>query len=226
MESDTVRAARRRPAWWVACVVAVLFAAVLFAAVLYFVVRPQPEPAPRGAGGSSASVSGQAADPSQTAGDAHALRRICDRRSSGFAGAPVYQGAGPHPTAVLDPTTVAWFGGATNARMLRDPAPIAEMQLVGCLTFGGPASPVPLATCQYREGVEMTLYQGRHRLDVYAVGSGRLVKTLPIDGSSQRSCPPITRVPKDTTSTSQNTPPGDAEYTAALDQLINGPAIG
>lgn len=221
MESDTVRAARRRPAWWVACVVA-----VLFAAVLYFVVRPQPEPAPRGAGGSSASVSGQAADPSQTAGDAHALRRICDRRSSGFAGAPVYQGAGPHPTAVLDPTTVAWFGGATNARMLRDPAPIAEMQLVGCLTFGGPASPVPLATCQYREGVEMTLYQGRHRLDVYAVGSGRLVKTFPIDGSSQRSCPPITRVPKDTTSTSQNTPPGDAEYTAALDQLINGPAIG
>jgi hypothetical protein len=110
--------------------------------------------------------------------------------------------------------------------MLRDLAPIEEMQLVGCLTPGGPASPVPLATCQYREGVEMTLYQGRHRLDVYAVGSGRLVKTLPIDGSSQGSCPPVTLVPKGTTSTSQNTPPGDAEYTAALDQLINGPAVG
>jgi hypothetical protein len=221
MESDTVRAACRRPAWWVACVVA-----VLFAVALYFVARPQPQAAPRDAGGSSASVSGQAADPSQTAGDADALRRICDRRGSGFAGAPVYRGAGPHPTAVLDPTTVAWFGGATNARTLRDPAPIAQMQLVGCLTLGGPASPVPLATCQYREGIEMTLYQGRHRLDVYAVGSGRLVKTLPIDGSSQRTCPPIALVPKGTTATSQNTPPSDSEYTAALDQIINGPAIG
>ncbi|MCO1593688.1 hypothetical protein M8C17_00715 [Micromonospora sp. RHAY321] len=100
------------------------------------------------------------------------------------------------------------------------------MRLVGCLTFGGPASPAPLATCQYREGVEMTLYQGRHRLDVYAIDSGRLVKTLVIDGSSHGSCPPATLVRKGTTSTSQNTPPGDAEYTAALDQLINGPAVG
>jgi hypothetical protein len=221
MESDTVRAARHRSAWWVAGVVA-----VLFVVALYFVVRPQRGAAPGGASGSSAAVSGQAADPSQTAGDADALRRICDRRGPGFAGAPVYRGAGPHPTVVLNAFTVAWFGGAANARMLRDLAPIEEMQLVGCLTLGGPASPVPLATCKYREGVEMTLYQGRHRLDVYAVGSGRLVKTLPVDGSSQGSCPPVTLVPKDTTSTSQNTPPGDAEYTAALDQLINGPAVG
>jgi hypothetical protein len=221
MESDTVRAARRRSVWWVACVVA-----VLFVVALYFVVRPQRDAAPGSAGGSSAAVSGRAADPSETAGDADALRRICDRRGPGFAGAPVYRGAGPHPTVVLDASTVAWFGGAAKARMLRDPAPIEEMQLVGCLTLGGPASRTPLATCQYREGVEMTLYQGRHRLDVYAVGSGRLVKTLPIDGSSRGSCPPVTVVARGTTSTSQNTSPGDAEYTAALDQLMNGPAVG
>jgi hypothetical protein len=221
MESDTVRAARRRSAWWVACVVA-----VLLAVALYLVLRPQRDAAPGVAGGSSAAVSGQAVHPNETAGDADALRRICHRRGPGFGGAPVYRGAGPHPTVVLDPSTAAWFGGATNARISRDAAPIGEMQLVGCLTLGGPASPVPLRTCQYREGVEMTLYQGRHRLDVYAVGSGRLVKTLPIDGSRDGSCPPVTVVPRGTTSTSQSTPPGDVEYTAALDQLVNGPAVG
>ena len=221
MGPDAVRAVRRRPVWWAAGVVA-----VLFVVALSLVFRAHWDAPPSGTDGSSAPVSGQAADPSETAGDAEALRRICDRRGPGFAGAPVYQGVGPHPTAVLDASTVEWFGAAANARMLRDPAPIEEMQLVGCLTLGGPASTVPLATCQYREGVEMTLYQGRHRLDVYAVNSGRLVKTLFIDGSSQHSCPPVTVVPAGATSTSQNTPPGDAEYTAALNQLINGPAVG
>jgi hypothetical protein len=218
MDSDTVRAARRRSVWWVACVVAVL------AAALYPVLRPLWD-APPG-DGSGVAGSRQAADPREAAGDADALRRICDRRGPGFGGAPVYRGAGPHPTVVLDASTAAWFGGVANARTLSDPATIGKMQLVGCLTLGGPASAIPLATCRYREGLEMTLYQGRHRLDVYAVGSGRLVKTVSVDGTSQGSCPPVTVVPKGTTSSSQSTAPGDAEYTAALDQLINGPAVG
>lgn len=65
-----------------------------------------------------------------------------------------------------------------------------------------------------------------HQFDVYAVASGRLVQAISIDGSSQGTCLPVTFVRKGTTATSQNTPPGDAEYTAALDQLINGLAVG
>ncbi|MEU7798911.1 hypothetical protein AB0J14_16225 [Micromonospora arborensis] len=52
------------------------------------------------------------------------------------------------------------------------------------------------------------------------------MQAISIDGSSQGTCLPVTFVRKGTTATSQNTPPGDAEYTAALDQLINGLAVG
>jgi hypothetical protein len=158
----------------------------------------------------------------ETAG-ATTLRRICDG-GPGFGGAPRYQGAAPHPLVVLDQSTVAWFGGAATARVYRDPAPINEMQLVGCLTPRGPASSTAIRTCRFREGVTMTLYRGEHRLNVYTVASARLVRTLTVEGSSDASCPLVTVIPPGATETSDNTPPGDRDYNAAVNHLITGPA--
>jgi hypothetical protein len=167
-------------------------------------------------------------DPTAVARDRDELERICGAGRRGFGGAPAYGGAGPHAIVVFGPAGTGFTGGHPSFDQ-HDPdrwnvPKVDTVQLVGCLTPGGPTSAPPW-TCEDTAGGTFTLYQGRHRLDVYAVATARPVRTLPIDGSL--GCPTgasmgaVQAVQADPPLFGRITLPDYESYTTTLDRLIN-----
>jgi hypothetical protein len=202
--------------------VAVLVAVAVVAVTVGVYVAQIARNRPRGSAPGATSTPGVGRN--ETPGDGAALARICDG-GAGFSGAPPYRGAGPHPTTVILGSDVMWLRPAPDRAASPGPASVTTVQLVACLKLGGPGSPTPLTTCRYRDGVSATLFRGLHHLDIHTVDSGRLIDTVTVDGSGEPNCPNAIAVTEGTTSTSQITRPGDAQYAAALQRWVDGPAI-
>jgi len=105
------------------------------------------------------------------------------------------------------------------------PAP-GDVRLVGCRRLVGRASQKVLKSCDYEGGHTVTVYQGRYRVDIYAVRTGRLVASLTIDGSSDPgACSDWILVNSDSDepkSRSYETGLDEEDYAARLAPLGNG----
>jgi hypothetical protein len=101
------------------------------------------------------------------------------------------------------------------------------VQLVGCLRLTGRASPDELKSCDYQGGLQDRVYQGRYRLDILEVRTGRRLASIPMDGTTETDgCGQLAWVKPGVTYRETNTQPDDAAYALALSALVNGEAGG
>ncbi|MGI5212553.1 hypothetical protein [Plantactinospora sp. CA-290183] len=156
--------------------------------------------------------------------DITALSRMCEGGDA-FGRAVPYRGPGPHPVAV-------YTGESDYPRHLAglDDAdgwpPPDDVQLVGCLHLIGRVSPEMLESCDYEGGYTLVMFQGRYRIDVHEVRTGRRVASVPVDGTSGGSCAEFTYAKRDATYDERDTAPDDAAYAAKLSALVDGEAVG
>jgi hypothetical protein len=153
------------------------------------------------------------------------LARLCFNQDRPYERAAPYEGAGPHPLVFFrdggGPPNLATAG---DGRARPDPD---EVQLVACSDPAGRVSNTPLQVCPYEGGLRLESYQGRHRLDVFEVRTGRRVGRQILTGpDSVGECAGLQLVrgdpPYDEVRQADTYPPM-SEYEAALRVYVSGP---